>query len=205
MLYIAFVLFWAVILTPLAISHLRDRGPEKSIKTFHEEHARFADRELSAEPVNRLDPGYARPIGRGTVFADDNYDRGYAPSHEFEHFAGTATGREYSAHRSSWRRRRMITFTLGGLSIVSWIAAAFMGGVAVIAGAVLLIADLSYIGLYFVAVYFGFMGYQNSYYEDAAPPVINMAEHREIRYSQDSYNYYEPEEYVDEYRRDALG
>ncbi len=205
MLYIAFVVFWAVILTPLAIGYLRDRGPEKSIQHFHEEHARFAEREHSAEPVNRLGPGYARPIGRGTVFADDNYDRGYAPASDYEPFAQTPTGRDYASRRTSWQRRRLITFTLGTLSIVSWVSAAFIGGVAIIASVILFLADLSYVGLYFVAVYFGFMGYQRSYYVEDAPSVIDMAEHREVRYSQEPSNYYEPEEYGDKYRRDALG
>jgi hypothetical protein len=205
MLYIAFVSFWVVILSPIAYTHLRDRGPEKSIKHFHEEHARFSERELSAEPVNRLAPGYARPIGRGTVFADDNYDGGYASSADLQHFAATAPGQHYASRRSSRKRRLTVTLTLLTLSLISWVGAAVMGGVALYAGIAMLIADLSYVGLYFVALRFGLMGYSRDVYAEEVNPVVDFAERRDARYFQGPSKYYEQGEDFGDYRRDALG
>jgi hypothetical protein len=205
MLYIAFVVFWVVILTPIAITHLRDRGPEKSIQHFHEEHARFAERELSAEPVNRLDAGYARPIGRGTVFADDNYDRGYAPVPEYQPFVETGPGQHYEVRRTSRQRRLAITLTLAGTSLLSWLGAAFVGGIMNYFGVLTLIADASYVGLYFVAVHFGFLGYQRETYDEEPNQVVDFIEHRDSRYSQEPIDYYDQVDNFGEYRRDALG
>jgi hypothetical protein len=205
MLYIAFVSFWVVILSPIAYTHLRDRGPEKSIKHFHEEHARFSERELSAEPVNRLAPGYARPIGRGTVFADDNYDGGYAPAQEYQQFSATASGQSYGSRQSSRKRRLTVTLTLASCSVLSWIGAAVMGGVALYAGIVMLVADLSYVGLYFVAINFGLMGYPKNNYVEEYSPVVDFAERRDARYAEEPIYYYEQDEEYGDYRRDALG
>lgn len=205
MLYIAFVVFWAVILTPLAIGYLRDRGPEKSIQHFHEEHARFAEREHSAEPVNRLADGYARPVGRGTVFADDNYDYGYA-SNNLPHFSETSSGRQYASRRSSRQRRLTITVTLLVLSIASWIGALFVGGYALYAGVAMILLDAAYVGLYFVAVRFGLMGYaQSSYFDEPIVPVGDFAQYRDARYENEQYPYREHSQFDQDYRRGALG
>ncbi len=205
MLYIAFVVFWAVILTPLAIGYLRDRGPEKSIQHFHEEHARFAEREHSTEPVNRLAEGYARPVGRGTVFADDNYDYAYS-SNEVQEFADTTPGRQYASRRSSRQRRLIITVILFTLSIASWMGAVFVGGYALYAGIVMGVLDASYVGLYFVAVRFGLMGYvQKSYLDDPIVPVGDFAQYRDAGFEDEQYAYPDDGQFDQNYPRGALG
>ena len=178
MLYIAFVVFWAVILTPLAIGYLRDRGPEKSIQHFHEEHARFAEREHSAEPVNRLADGYARPVGRGTVFADDNYDNGYHYN-EVQHFAETGPGRQHTSRRTSRQRRSFVMLTLFTFSVGLWIIAVFVGGYTLYAWMAMAILDTSYIGLYFIATNFGWISKSRANdFEMTKWRAVDIAEYR---------------------------
>ena len=60
-------------------------------------------------------------------------------------------------------------------------------------------------GLYFVAINFGLMGYPKNNYVEEYSPVVDFAEHRDARYAEEPIYYYEQDEEYGDYRRDALG
>jgi hypothetical protein len=82
MLLIILGLFWVALLAPMVIRRLRDGGPERSIQSFHAEHAVLSRQEYVVNPAHRLDqPDEVAPAIAGSsrrsrltiVHADDTY------------------------------------------------------------------------------------------------------------------------------------
>lgn len=74
MLLLILLVFWAAILSPLAVRRLRDRGNERSIALFHTEHERLARHPYTVQPAHRLDreDSVGAPSALSVVHADDS-------------------------------------------------------------------------------------------------------------------------------------